>query len=110
MPYILEDLSPDAIVKAMEANFFEYYHTYTTMPQGEIHVEPDCTWFVSGVPERWFNGVGETHFEPETAVSRVENIMDHFRRKNLPMHWSIGPTTTPANLGDILLAHGLKYG
>lgn len=110
MPDILEDLSPEAIVQAMEANFFAYYYTYAKLPGGAIHHEPNCTWFVSGVPERWFNGVGPTHFEEATAQSQVANIMSHFRRQNLPMHWSIGPSTTPANLGAVLTAHGLNWG
>ncbi len=110
MPYILEDLSPGAIVKAMEANFFQYYWPYAELPQGEIHFEPGCTWFVSGVPERWFNGVLDTRFEENNLQGQVENILKHFRQKGLPLQWSIGPSTKPTKLDKALLAQGLNLG
>lgn len=109
MPDILEDLSPGAIIKAMEANFNQYYWPYGELPQGELHFEPDCTWFVSGVPERWFNGVLDTRFEEKTLDEQIEKILAHFRQRRLPMLWSIGPGARPASLDTALLAHGLKW-
>lgn len=108
MPFILEDLSPGAIVKAMEANLFQYYWPYSELPQGEIHFEPGCTWFVSGVPERWFNGVADTRFEEINLEGQVENILKHFRQRGLPMSWNTGPGTRPATLGAALEAQGFN--
>ena len=110
MSFILEDLSPGAIVKAMEANFFQNYWPYGKLPQGEIHFEPGCTWFVSGVPEMWFNGVGDTRFEEDNLADQIGNILKHFRLKDLPMQWLIGPNTKPEALGATLLAQGFNWG
>ncbi|MDB5081037.1 MAG: N-acetyltransferase [Chloroflexi bacterium] len=109
MPFVLEDLSPGAIIKAMEANLFQYFWPYGGLPQGEIHFEEGCTWFVSGVAEKWFNGVVDTRFEPDNLNRQVEQILNHFRQRSLPMSWNIGPGTRPAALGKALTAHGLSH-
>lgn len=108
MEAILEDLSPEAVVAAMEANFAAYYLPYATLPDGELHDEPGCTWFVSGVPERWFNGVLKTGLKPGQTAVQIEKIQAEFRKRNLPMLWNVGPNVRPAGLGDDLLAHGFR--
>ncbi len=107
MPFILEDLTPEAVVKAMADNLSQYYRPYAELPGGEIHFETDCTWFVSGVPEKWFNGVIDTRFEEKNLESRVRTILEEFGRRSLPMFWNIFPGATPAALEIALLKQGL---
>ena len=35
-------------------------------------------------------------------------MLDHFRARDVPLTWHVGPTTRPRNLGNRLLAHGLR--
>jgi GNAT superfamily N-acetyltransferase len=107
MPFMLDDLSPTAIITAMEANFSDYYLAYTELPQGEIHYDPGCTWFMSGVPEKWFNGVVHTHLDQHQLESRVKSILAEFRQRALPFLWHITPGTQPPALEFILLNCGL---
>jgi len=108
MSAILEDLSPDAIVAAMEANFTDYSLLITKLPQAELHLDSGLTWVVSDVPERWFNGVLKTQLEPEHLEARIKSILAEFSRRALPMIWNITPNTRPTGLEVSLLAHGFR--
>jgi len=108
MSYILQDLSPSALIRAIEANQFEFSKDLGRSPQVEMHEDPDIVWFVTGRPFPRFNRVLRAHFESEGVDARIEAALAPFRSRNVPMVWHTGPTTRPADLGDRLLAHGLK--
>ncbi|MBN9390712.1 MAG: GNAT family N-acetyltransferase [Chloroflexi bacterium] len=107
MPFILEDFAPDAVITAMAANLSEYYRFYAELPGGELHFEPDCTWLVSGVLEKWFNVVLDSHFEEKGLKERVAALLDEYRRRGLPMSWTVFPDATPPNLPTVLMVEGL---
>jgi GNAT superfamily N-acetyltransferase len=108
MSYILEDFSPSALIGAIEANQFEFSRDLARSPQVEMHEDPDIVWFVTGRPFPRFNRVLRAHFDSQDVDARVEAALAPFRSRNVPMVWHTGPTTRPADLGDRLIAHGLK--
>lgn len=106
MAEILADLTQATIIDAIEANLSAYYLPYGTLPGGVVHTATDVTWFVSGIPEPWFNGVVGTHFR-HAPERRVATILADLTAHNLPFLWHVGPTATPTNLGRILHDQGL---
>ncbi len=107
MREILTDLTTTGIIAASEANFSAYYLPYGTLPDGVVNTESDLIWFVSGIPEPWFNGVVGAHLR-QAPEQRVAATLAALTAHNLPFLWHSGPTTPPPNLGALLHAHGLR--
>ncbi len=107
MSEILTDLTTARIIEASAANFSAYYLPYGTLPGGVVHTESDLTWFVSGIPEPWFNGIvgAQIRHTPERCVATsLAALIAH----SLPFLWNSGPTATPPNLGTHLRVRGLR--
>ena len=89
------------------------YHTLfsmlPTLPDAHLHDDPDLLWYETGVPLDLFNGVVQTHGASNTLTTSIDNVITHFQQRNLPFHWNIGPTSQPANIGDLLIARGIKH-
>ena len=107
MREILTDLSPAKSIDAIAANLSAYYLPYGTLPGGSIHATTDLTWFVSGIPEPWFNGVARSTLGP-APEQRVATLLAELTAQKLPFLWHLSPTSTPAHLGAILSAQGLR--
>jgi len=103
---VLQDLSPPALVKAIEENWYEVFRLFRCWPQAEVYDGPDLLWTITDVPFAMFNHVLRTQLEPEAVDAAVEAAITRCRSRNVPLRWHIGPTTRPANLGEVLQAHG----
>ena len=100
----------EELLKAMEANMhlqMTYHAQY--LPSMKMLDEPDVTAVVSGLPDDTFNYVIGAKFTEESAKARVGHILEHYKQAKLPLSWWLCQSDTPANLNEILLAHGLTY-
>ena len=73
----------------------------------DIRIDDDVVWGSTGIPGPAFNGATAATFSEDTADARIDTILDYFRELRIDMSWWVGPTSTPADLGDRLVAHGL---
>jgi GNAT superfamily N-acetyltransferase len=106
MTRILDDLSPEAVLPAMDENLGSYCLHFGRLPGGEAHDDSDLRWFACGVPDEAFNGVIRARLEPDEVDSTIERVLAGFRRRVVPARWQIGPTTRPTTLASALLDHG----
>lgn len=104
---ILTDLSTAALAAAIEDNALALSQSFGRSPYVDLHDEPGLVWFATGVPFATFNGVVRTRLSGQEAAGRVDEMIDYFSARNLPMHWLVGASTQPANLGHLLQARGL---
>jgi ribosomal protein S18 acetylase RimI-like enzyme len=109
MSEILEDFSPQAVVDALEANALETYSRLGYLPGGQVQESPEAVWFITGVASEFYNMVVRAQFAPDEADTKIEEIMEHFRARQVPMLWFLGPTCRPPNLGQRLEAYGLVH-
>mgnify|MGYP003618819598 CR=1 FL=1 len=107
---ILEDLSPPALVEAIEANVFDFFAQFSQGPGIEVHNDPELLWLISNIAYPLFNSALRPRFTPESAEAGIEAMIAHYRFANVPALWWTGPTTTPADLGARLTAHGFIGG
>ena len=105
----LQDLSPAALVTAIEASNYAQFAYLRHVPHTELHESPDLMWFVTGAPIRYFNGVVHTQWREDEVAGRIEETLAHFQARQAPMLWWVTPSTQPANLGQHLAAHGLAH-
>ena len=103
----LHDPSPAELVAAIEANMAEFWKCFGRLPGAELHDEPDLLWFATGVPDGSLNGVIHSQFTDDDAASRIDETLEYFERRRLPMQWWVGPSSRPADLGELLEARGL---
>ena len=103
----LQEISPAELVAAIEANMAEFWRCFGRLPGAVMHDEPDLLWFATGVPDGSLNGVIHSQFTDDDAASRIDETLEYFGRRRLPMQWWVGPSSRPADLGELLEARGL---
>ncbi len=106
---ILQDLSPSCTALALDANKIAFGTLLSTLPHAAFYDDPDLLWFETGVPDELFNGILQTHLEPQALPSAIERVLAHFRQRNLPFHWHVGPSSQPMHFGDLLQARGISH-
>jgi len=75
-----------------------------------VYDGPDMFWTLTDAPFSLLNSVLRARLAPAEADSAIEAAIARCVRRRVPMHWLVGPTTTPANLGQSLAAHGFARG
>ncbi len=97
-----------ALPEAMELNLADHAAHLPIHFQGSL-VRDEASLLIvdSGVPSDTFNIICRTRLTEDDAERSIDTAINHFRSKGLPFSWWIGPTSTPADLGTRLAAHGL---
>ena len=106
---VLQDLSAASLTRAIEESLAAFPLILARLPGAEIYDTPDLLWISTGVPIDSFNGVFRSILEPQRADTQIEEIMQEFRRRQLPMLWQLGPSSQPLDLRQRLLAHGFTH-
>ncbi|HVA90610.1 MAG TPA: GNAT family N-acetyltransferase [Chloroflexota bacterium] len=109
MPDIVPAIIPATIATVIEANINAYLLSFARVPGATPHHDPQSVWIDSGRSDSTFNSVVSARFSPDTVDAQIESVLAHFQRHARPLTWHIGPSSTPSDLGRILLAHGLTH-
>jgi ribosomal protein S18 acetylase RimI-like enzyme len=106
---ILQDLSPEAVALALDANKIASGVLLSTLPNATLHDEPGILWFETGLALNAYNGVLQTNLSREALPEAISRVLTHFQARNLPFHWRPGLSSQPENIGDLLVAHGIEH-
>ena len=96
--------SLSSAIQAIEAN---QWALFATVCGDDFHKENDLAWYLTGIPSPIFNGVLKARLQPDTLEKRIEEMLELYRLRNLPMYWWVGPASSPDDLGEHLESHGL---
>jgi GNAT superfamily N-acetyltransferase len=96
--------SPSSAIQAIEAN---QWALWATVCGDDFHEENDLAWYLTGIPFPPFNGVVKARLQPDTLEKKIEEMLELYRLRNLPMCWWVGPASSPDDLGEHLESHGL---
>lgn len=106
---MLTDFSPEAVIPAIDDGLAAYRSVYAHGPAGNPSPDGGAVRMITGAPHVMLNGIYRARFRDEDADARIEGLIAPVMGK-LPFHWWVSPASTPANLGDRLVAHGMKKG
>jgi ribosomal protein S18 acetylase RimI-like enzyme len=109
MSVIVQDLSAASVTRAIEANLWEYWKLFGRLSHANLHDTPELLWVSTALPFPFLNGVVRTHLTPDTVDATVAVTLDHFKQRNVPALWLIGPSSQPVDLGRTLVAHRLSH-
>lgn len=94
---------------AIEANINAYLLSFAALPGATVHRGERGVWLDSGLNSATYNCVVSTHLGPNSADAYIAAITAHFRQDARTASWHIGPGSSPADLGERLLAHGWTF-
>ena len=101
------DIADPALVEMFDRQSAAFFLAARDRPWADVRVDDDVIWGTTGLPLANFNGATRARFTEATADDRIETVLRRFRDEKIPMVWWVGPTATPADLADRLVAHGL---
>ena len=97
------------LISLVEENLEYYLSTFAALPGGSINREPDLTWIITEVPNKFVNILYGARFQNKGLSERIEMALQPYREKKIPVHWWIGPRTCPPNLSVILVESGFTF-
>jgi ribosomal protein S18 acetylase RimI-like enzyme len=103
----LASLSREEIVALIEADLQAAYP-----PQGSAISEstgPDSIWRITGIPDKFFNNVTHVSWPGSEAAHRVRDMIGELDDLGVDYSWWIGPSSSPANLPDLVEAGGMTF-
>jgi hypothetical protein len=70
---------------------------------------PRIKWSITDIAFPMFNNILGARLKPEEADQEIEAAIARGRTRKVPLLWFTGPSTTPADLGRHLMAHGFSH-
>jgi GNAT superfamily N-acetyltransferase len=97
----------EVLARQLEVNLWQTWSVFGRGPGSTLHDDDDALWFDTPVPIIPYNGVLRFHGQ-SSVDDRIAGFVDHFHRRNAHFMWILHPSSSPADLSQRLLAHGLK--
>ena len=111
MTEILNDLSNNhAVIAAIEENMISFWSNYGRVEGSEVFEDERFIGFISGLPHPLFNAVFRAQLRVSQIEPTIQEAVEKFSSRSLPMFWWVGPSTLPSDLGNHLLKQGFKGG
>ena len=107
---IQQDISPAAMVHAIERNTEEFLLALGRAGGGEERNDEHLRWTIGGSPIDYHNAVTHADLTPETADEAIAASIERMKALGVPGTWHVGPSMRPADLGDRLRRHGFLFG
>jgi hypothetical protein len=110
MQTVLSDFSVPALVRAIKANWADYYSYLGRSPRAELSVGPHLTWLLTGIPDPFLNVVLRTQLPSDHADEIIEETLAHFKARNITrLSWWAETDTPRTELDKHLVTHGLTF-
>jgi hypothetical protein len=104
MPQPIAEISPEAVIEAIEGNLVEASTVLGRTMDGVVFRGTDVTWVYTGFPA--LSRVLLARFPQEDAEDRVAEVLSYFKQWDAAVSWVVGPTSWPPRLGEYLHNQG----
>jgi GNAT superfamily N-acetyltransferase len=106
---ILTDMTPDALIHAIEENTAAFLLSLGRAGGGEERDDSEITWTIGGSPLSYHNAVVHANLTPETVDAAILASRERLASRCIPGSWHLGPSMHPDDLGRRLIAAGFTY-
>lgn len=108
MNEILRNPNNEEIIEAVEKNRTEVYRTIWTRFNAKIKKTKEYSIYTTGLKASLLNGVIDTKLDEENINDKIDEVISHFKEKQLPFRWLSGELTSPRNLFEYLEKKGFE--
>lgn len=106
--FILKTPSPEVLALAVQENRYELFRVMAKLPGSHLVETEKLSYHLTFPANPIYKGVWRTRLAPEETDDAIEEMIAWFKSQNAPFFfWWTDPATTPTNLEEYLLAHGL---
>jgi GNAT superfamily N-acetyltransferase len=110
MSDVQRDLSPAALVRAIENNSADLLMEMGRAGGGEQREESGLRWTIGGSPIDYHNCVVRADLAPTEVDEVITASIQRMREHGVPGTWHVGPSMRPTDLAERLLRAGLTPG
>ncbi|MFX1458015.1 MAG: GNAT family N-acetyltransferase [Promethearchaeota archaeon] len=105
---ILKNPNQTEIEYAIEFNFYEFFRSMVQSDlKDNLYEESEgFSRFSTGVSFFFFNGVIDNHISSENITKTIKENITFFEKRQVPFLWVLGPSSTPKNMGELLIKNG----
>jgi len=105
---ILKNPNQPEIEHAIEFNLYEFFRSMVNIEFEDAQYEEteNFSRFFTGIPFYFFNGVIDNHISSENAMKKIKENITFFEKRQVPFLWVLGPSSTPKNMGELLIKNG----
>jgi GNAT superfamily N-acetyltransferase len=104
------DFSTTVLTRAIEENGAEFLMLLGRAAGAELRDDGRVRWCIGNSPIDYHNCVVQAHLTPDEADEEIEASLERMRIHDVPGSWHVGPSMSPEDLGERLVAHGFEYG
>jgi GNAT superfamily N-acetyltransferase len=98
----------DEVVQDIEEALVGHWSHFGRWPRGELVDEDGTLRYETPIPHLPYNAVLRTRLDATAADEVIERVVDAHARRGVAFAWWVTPSSTPADLGGRLEAHGLE--
>jgi len=105
---ILKNLNQPEIEHAIEFNLYEFFRSmvYIDLEDNLYEATEEFSRFSTGIPFFFLNGVIDSRISSENAMKKIKKNITFFEKRQVPFLWVLGPSSTPKNMGELLIKNG----
>jgi len=105
---ILEDLSDQALARAVEENLYAMTPLRHNWPKAEAYEGREVSWCVTDIGFPTCNPIIRINLKPDSVDGVLAMLTDKARKKKVNLHCWVTRNTRPANMAEYLTANGFS--
>ncbi len=105
MTEILTEYDIHTLGVAIARNHWQFYSIYARQPEVQMFEQGGLGWLSSAIAVTYLNQVMYTHLDEADLPAAVAQISAHYQALGNQFVWRTWPDSSPASLGEYLLAH-----
>ncbi len=108
MSNMLEDISADELLAALNSNLVAYWSAYGRATGSTLQATASVVWFYTGIQVPLLNGVLSAQLNPVEVQTTFAGLQSKIAEQGVPALWWIGPQSKPDNIGSLLEQLGVQ--
>jgi GNAT superfamily N-acetyltransferase len=105
----LRNQSEPRLLTAIDRNWRTSMRAFGLAPQVHLRDDERLFWYITGVPDAAFNSIMYANLTPDQIDAAVHELHSLRASYAVPMNWLVGADSHPADLGQRLVAAGLRH-